>query len=369
LGGGGGVLAPFGGPGGAQGFWDVNAGVVVHLGSSSAPRVEHPEEPIVDSARAAVVNRTSGEDFTIGDDTAVRRIGGLDANARIQGVQFDNNPEMTTAPYSIPAAQMTAGDHTIKIRYRNPGDTTDHIKVVPLHIGEPARVPEGGNGSNYGAVLNMPATAQRPAPNVVGGASVPQPVPVGNIQTTGDFPANSTYILYVDGNAVGTPQPLPADHNTALTLPAITTDGPHQVQLRVMRPNQTTVIYPTVAVTVGPAFPTISAVDAVPDSTPPIYGYTTAPFSITLTSSNPGWVRITAGGNTWDRQVTGGANTIALLARGDARQHYAGTFTVQPLTAQGGTLVGTAVTSGHSVTLGRRAYTGGGTPAPRPPRL
>lgn len=337
------------------GFWSMagTLGISGNFGGSAVQRPRRSEAPAeTRTDRASEQTRTAGEALTLADDAAVRAFGGLGADARILGVQFDNLPEDTSAPYEVPASAMTAGRHEIKIRYRNPGDTTDRIRVVPLNIGEPVRVPEGNNGSSYGAMPNIPSNASRPAPDMVGGVATPRAIPIGSVQTAADLPAGTKYILYVDGNPVGSPQDLPADRNPILTLPASTTDGRHRVEFRMMRPNSPTTIYPAVDVTVGPAFPTLTAFDAVADSQPPPYRYRTAPFSITVNASSPGRVRITAGANTWERDVVAGPNTISLLANREARQHYSGAMTIQPLSGPGGSLVGTAVQSAHPVELG-----------------
>jgi hypothetical protein len=292
-------------------------------------KTETPPPPPAVPDHAPAITRTAGEAMTLADDAAVRALGGLSADAKILGVQFDKLPEDTSAPYEIPASAMTPGAHEIKIRYRNPGDTADRIKIVPLTVGEPAKVSD--NGASYGAVLNMPATAVRLAPDTVGGVPVERPVPVGNVQTTADFPANSTYQLYVDGNPVGKPQALPADRNTPLSLPASVSNGPHQVQLRVMRPNQTTVIYPTVNVAVGPATVTITKAEPQPRPPAPEYSYTTASLVVDIDSSGEAKEsRIRAGGKVlWSGSLHKGSNSVTVIEKGGARENYSGALIIE----------------------------------------
>ncbi|HSA59192.1 MAG TPA: hypothetical protein VLJ37_05855 [bacterium] len=321
--------------GGAFGFtrWMGLLGIQASFGGSAVEkprRTENPTPPPAAPDRAPAVTHTAGEALTLADDAAVRKFAGLGPDAKILGVQFDNLPEDTSAPYEIPASAMTVGAHEIKIRYRNPKDTADRIKIVPLTVGEPAKVSD--NGASYGAVLNMPATAVRLAPDVVGGAPVERPVPVGNVQTTADFPANSNYQLYVDGNPVGKPQALPADRNTPLALPATVANGPHQVQLRVMRPNQPTIIYPTVNVAVGPATVTLSKAEPQPRPPEPVYSYTTASLIVDMDSSGEAKeVRIRTSANKvlWSGGLNKGANSVTLIEKGGARENYSGTLIIE----------------------------------------
>jgi hypothetical protein len=268
---------------------------------------------------------------------------------------------------------MTPGSHTIKIRYRNPGDTEDRIRPVRITVGTPApvRVPEGGTGEAYGLVLNMPERALRLAPDVVGGVSTPRPIPVGNIQTTATFPEGATYQLYVDGNPVGTAAPLPRDRSTPLTLPATVGDGPHQVEVRVSRPNQAEIRYPARAVAIGPGTATLSAGSIT--SNPPSGGYYAShPVRIAITSDVATRARVTIGSHTEDVTLVVGANTINMSGLpstwntgGAAGRNATNTVRVQPLDAAGA-LTGTGVDVGTVVT--RRAGGHHRATTPRPAR-
>ncbi|HSA60560.1 MAG TPA: hypothetical protein VLJ37_12845 [bacterium] len=332
-------LLPSGGDG--FGFWRLE-GTLGIGGSFGGSAVEKPRgavapPPPPPSDRAPAVTRTANEALILADDAAVRALGGLSPDAKILGVQFDKLPEDTSAPYEVPASAMTVGAHEIKIRYRHPNDTADKIKIVPLTVGEPAKVSD--NGASYGAVLHMPAAAVRPAPDTVGGAPVERPIPSGNVQTTADFPANSTYQLYVDGNPVGKPAALPADRNTALALPASVGNGPHQVQLRVMRPNQPTILYPTVNVTVNPAAPpvvTLTNVAAQPRPPAPVYSYTTASVVVDMNSSGEAKdVRIRRGSGTgssdvlWSGGLEKGPNSKIVIPQYGKREAYSGALIIE----------------------------------------
>lgn len=356
------------------GFWSMRGGLGIR-GSFGGSAVERPRRsgPSIDDARTHSTEIPGGAAFTLADDAAVRALGGLGANARILGVQLDDHPEDTSAPYTFDAAWMTPGAHTIKIRYREPGDTEDRIRPVNITVGTPApvTVPEGGTGEAYGLVLEMPATAVRPAPDVVAGVSTPRPIPVGSLQTTAAFPEGATYQIYVDGNPVGTAASLPRDRSTPLTLPATVGDGPHQVEVRVSRPGQAEIRYPARAVRVGPGVATLTAA-SIP-SNPPSGGlYANDPVRISVTSDVATRARITVGSHTEDVNLVVGVNTITMTGAprtwttGGTARRSTHTVRIQPLDAAGA-LTGTSVEAGSVVI--RRA--GGGrrrATTPRPAR-
>lgn len=187
-------------------------------------------------------------------------IAALPANATVTRMELTDGKgaveaTVTKAPWVLPADKMKDGDHTLRIYYTVPGQTGEKYREIRIKVGgaAPIQVPAGDTGAAYGFVLDMPATASRPAPDVVGGVSTPRPIPLGNIQTSPSFPAGAKYQLFVDGNPVGTPADLPTDRRTDLALPATVGDGPHQVELRVQRPGQPEVRFPARAVNVGPS--------------------------------------------------------------------------------------------------------------------
>lgn len=299
---------------------------------------------------APVQERTAGEALTLADDAAVRTMGGLGATAQILGVQFDSLAEDTTAPFEIPASAMTAGEHQLKIRYRNPGDTTDRIKIVPIRLGAVERVAPGADGAAYGAVLNMPATATRTA-------TATDPVSVGSVQTTAAFPANSTYQLFVDGNPVGAAQPLPSDRRTALTVPATVADGAHQIELRVLRTGQPAIIYPAVNVTVGPAAPASATLSTASVTSTSSY-YLNDSVRIRVTSDRATRARITVGNHTQDVDLVAGVNNITLTGAPKTWDTGGAAGTRQVFSVQIQPSGGSAVTAGQ-VSIQRQGGGGG----------
>ncbi|HSA59935.1 MAG TPA: hypothetical protein VLJ37_09660 [bacterium] len=352
------------GDGDGFGFWSMRGGLGIRgtFGGSSVERPRRPAGPTIEDARTHSTEIPGGAAFTLADDAAVRTLGGLGANARILGVQLDDHPEDTSAPYTFDAAWMTPGAHTIKIRYRNPGDTEDRIRPVNITVGTPApvSVPEGGTGEAFGLVLDMPSTATRPAPDVVGGVSTPRPVRVGRITTTSSFPEGATYQIYVDSNPVGSAADLPRDRATELTVPATIGDGDHQIEVRVSRPGMAEIRYPARAVRVGPGVATLSAA-SVPSNPPSGGHYYNDPIRVTVTSDVATRARITVGSHTEDVNLVVGVNTITMTGAprtwttGGAAGRSTQTVRIQPLDAAGA-LTGTAVEAGSVVI--RRA--GGG---------
>jgi len=254
------TLLPSDGHGVTFGHVAAGLGVEVVFGGYAATRSVSSSESR--TTTAASQTRAAGASLVLADSAAVRSFGGLPSEARILGVQFDNLPEDTEAPYEVPASSMIAGNHQLSIRYRNPDDSSDRFRIVPITI----NATEVGNGANFGAVLNIPANVERPAPDMVNGTSTPRDIPIGNIQTVPNFSSNATYSLFVDGNPVRENIPLPADRNTVLTLPAAVADGSRQVQVRVMRPGQEQITYPTANVVIGPAISNITNAAVQPPS-------------------------------------------------------------------------------------------------------
>lgn len=268
-------------------------------------------------------------------------------------------------PASIPADKMTAGDHTLRIYYSLPGGAGEKYREVKIRIGAaPIVVQPTDNGSAYGLVLDMPATASRPAPDMVAGVATQRPIPLGNIQTLATFPDGAKYQLYVDGNPVGTLADLPKDRRTDLSLPPTVGDGLHQVELRISRPGQPEVRFPARAVTVGPATTTLTAA-RVSSTTPGDGSYTKSPVRIEVTSSKAGKARVTVGNYTEDVTLTAGVNSITLTgeprnwntgSRAGAKASY--TIKIQPLSSTN-QLEGTSIDVG-SVPIKRAGGSGGG---------
>lgn len=237
------------------------AGILGLSGSFGGNAVERPPStgPIEDSGTidatatpvAAEANEAGRSAISLSADE-VRDLANLPAGATIHGVALDGGTEDTSAPYEFEA---TPGEHTLSVRYSRPGETQERLRTVRIRVGsnEPITIPEGGTGEAYGMVLTMPDHANRPADDMIDGHAVPRAIPLGNIQTTAEFPEGAMYTIYVDGNPVSEPAELPRDRTTTLSLPPTVGDGPHQVEVRVSRPNGAAEIrYPARAVEVGP---------------------------------------------------------------------------------------------------------------------
>jgi hypothetical protein len=156
------------------------------------------------------------------------------------------------APWVLPADKMKDGDHTLRIYYTVPAAWGQAGEKYPARIkdqgGRIASHP--GPARRHGRslrlwILDMPATASRPAPDVVGGVSTPEiPFPSDSIQTLPTFPpARSTSCTWTE--IPSNPRPIcPADRRTDLTLPATVGDGPHQVEAPRQPPRQPEVRFP-----------------------------------------------------------------------------------------------------------------------------
>lgn len=66
----------------------------------------------------------------------------LPAGAQIRSVAFDGN-NLSGPPYSVPAASMTAGRHTLRVTYRMPGETEDRVRELTVTVAAPVTPPPG----------------------------------------------------------------------------------------------------------------------------------------------------------------------------------------------------------------------------------
>ncbi|HEX5038162.1 MAG TPA: hypothetical protein VFX30_13480 [bacterium] len=369
------ALAPSDGDGISE--WNLLAGggIIARIGGSASEVPADTEA--VDDGHPVDHTETELAAGTAFDPTS---IAGLPANATVTRVEMrgaDGEMEYSTdhAPWSIPAEEMTTGEHAVRVYYTQPGQPGERYREIRIRVGEvtPINVPEGGTGEAYGLILTMPARAVRQPDDMVEGHAVARAIPLGSIQTTAEFPEGAMYTVYVDGNPVGDPAELPRDRSTALTLPASTGNGPHQVEIRVSRPGAREIRYPARAVEVGPGTATLSAASVAAPATGTTF--VNEQIRVTVTSDVATRARIFVGSHFEDVNLVPGANTITLSGAprtwtdtGAATRLATLGVRVQPLDA-GGALTGASVEAG-SVRIRRS----GGTPPPpsgtipRPPR-
>ncbi len=293
----------------------------------------------------------------------IRDMAGLPTGANILGVQFDNHPEDTTAPYEIQAAWMTPGDHTLKVRYTKPGETKpEYIRSVRIRVGTPAAVelPANATGSAYGVVPTIASNVSRPplTPGVAAG-----PLKIGSVEVTSAVPQGAVLAVFVDGNEVGTiplqPNTPGTDHTAPITIPAGTADGPHQIGLRIRRPGAAEVRFNDRPIAVGPATVTLTNVAPQPRPPAPVYSYTTASLVVDMKSSGEAKevrIRTTTNKVLWTGGLAKDANSVTVIEQNGKRDDYSGVLIIEQKSGADWVEIGKT----QSVEIKKAVWTGGG---------
>lgn len=142
--------------GDGAGYWGVmgGGGFQLRFGGSGAarPRVEAPAEPTVERTNLRE-QPAANEAWSL--DPILRA--NLPEGANVTGVSFDGTA-LSGPPYSVPAARMTPGSHTLRITYRMPGESTDRIKELTITVAAPVVPPNGGGvvGIEHNEVIERP---------------------------------------------------------------------------------------------------------------------------------------------------------------------------------------------------------------------